>query len=190
MALPPLPANNTVRGFMDYTSRGVEHTLMFRLSPVSLPSHVASVAARLATSMVNCMATTDSIFGVRYAAHLSDVTLPVTWATVSGALTSPAAFQEDPESAFISVVGRGGTTGRKARISFFEALSFSQPWPADNRYNPGDVAAFDTWFATFLTALRASPTLYETLVTIGNDVAVWYDYANVAKNAYWQREQR
>lgn len=190
MALPPLPASNTVRGYMDYTSRGVPHTMHFRLSPVSLPSHVASVAARLATAMVQCMATTDSIFAVRYSAQGSDITLPVTWTTVSGALAGPAVWAEDPESAFISVPGRGGTTGRKARVSFFEALSFSVAWPADNRYNPGDHPAFDTWFATFHAALSASPTLYETLVTIGNDVAVWYDYANIAKNAYWQREQR
>lgn len=190
MPLPPLAPSNTVRGYIDYTSMGVEHTLQFRLPDSSGPNDVSAVALRLAPPMQNNMRTADGIYGVRYSPAGSDQTFPLFWTTIPGLVGPGSQWQEDPESAFISITGRGFSTGRKVRVSLFTPITFGATWPADNRYNVGDVPNFDAWFNTFKAALEATPLGFQTLVTIGGDAANFYDYANIAKNSYWQRKQR
>jgi len=185
--MAPLPDNSTARLFLDYTSRHVEHTLLLRFDG-DLPS-AGSYATGYAEILANRMFDDDSFFRARFSDAGADFSLPIAFTAVPGAI--PAAttnsWAQDPESAFVSFVMRGLTTGRRSRVEFFTGVP-TPSWPSDNRYNPGDAAPIDTLRINFQNAAASGGTL--PLITVGGDEVTVYGYVNIALNAYWQRKQR
>lgn len=190
MPLPPLPANSTACVFIDYTSYGVAHTFGFRLGAGASSITAATKAASLAAVLANRMGSADSFTQARLRAAGGIVSLPIAFTPVTGAVSGSGIYwDDDPESTFISFVGRGTTTGRKTRWEFYTAVR-SASWPPTNRYIPGFSAPVDTLRANFTNWVDTAASPGEQVVTIGGDIPQVYAYVNIAKNSYWQRRQR
>lgn len=184
--MAPLPQNNTRRLFLDYTSNGIAHTMILRLPPSA--GTADTYAAAYAEWMSTYMRDSDSVFAARYSDALSNFSLPLTFTAVEGVLGPETnVWSQDPESAQLSIVGRGVTTGRRQRIEFFNAVAFT-PWPSDNRYNPTEQATIEAMLADYIDLAGQSGEL--PLVSIGNDPLSIYEYVNIRSNAYWQNQQR
>lgn len=190
--MAPLPANSTARVFLDYTGANQPHTFEFRLGSSSTVASATAQAAAVAAVLATRMSDLDSITAARYQAAGSLFSLPITFTPVVGAVPNAggAAFWvEDPESAFISITGRGQTSGREVAWYLFTPVK-STTWPTDNRYNPGDSAPVDTFRINFSNLVTAAPSPSQQMVTIGGDIPLIRGYTNIAKNGYWQRKQR
>lgn len=185
--MAPLPENSTARLFLDYTSRGVGHTMLLRLEG-TLPSPGA-YAAGYAAIFAQRMFDDDSFYRARYSEAGTNFSLPIDFTVVPGVVPSATtnSWAQDPESVFLSLIMRGNETGRRARVEFFTGVP-ATPWPADNRYNPGDSSVIDALRENFTDAAETGGEL--PLLTIGGDEVTVYGYVNVASNAYWQRKQR
>lgn len=184
--MAPLPQNNTRRVFLDYTSNGVAHTMLLRLPAAT--GTADTYAAAYAEWMATYMRDSDSIFAARYSDAESDFSLPLTFTTVEGVLGPETnVWSQDPESAQLSFVGRGVTTGRRQRVEFFNAVAFT-PWPADNRYNPTEQSTVEAMLADFVDLAAQGGEL--PLVSIAGDFLSVYNYVNIRLNAYWQSQQR
>jgi len=184
--MAPLPSESTARLYLDYTSVNIEHTMLLRLAGDA--TDALDYANTYAAIFAQRMYPTDSFFRARFAADEAHFSLPLAFTAVSGALPSgTTTWPQDPESVFLSFVGRGLVTGRRSRVEFFTSI-VTTTWPGDNRYNPGDAAPIDTLRANFAAAAEQGGT--HPLLTIGSDEITVYDYVNIASNAYWQRKQR
>lgn len=190
MPLPALPADNTRRLFLDYTSQSIEHTLLIRVPDLLSPTQEQAFAIDIANVLATRMDGDDAFTSLRYADKNSNVTFPYPWTPIQGALsTTVGIWEQDPESVFLSFVGRGASSGRKIRFQFFTAVK-STAWPADNRYNPGESAPVDTLRENLLPLLSGNDVSPVAAVTIGGDYISFNNYVNIASNAYWQRRQR
>lgn len=186
--MAPLPENSTDRVFLDYTSMDISHTLELRITPAGGATPI-DYANTYSAWMVQRMLTTDSVQGARFQAAGSNFSLPLPFTPAIGVIAADIGNRwiEDPESAFLSLIGRGRTTGRRVRWTLFTPARTTL-WPEDNRYNPGDAAPIDTFrqnFASLADAAGIAP-----LLTVGGDLVNVYGYVNAGKNSYWQREQR
>lgn len=188
--MAPLPDNLTARLFLDYTSAGVTHTIMFRPATDLNVTEQGVMANGWASIMANRMLNTDSVFGVRYSAALTNFSTPILYSPIFGTVTAAGnTWGEDPESACLSFVARSTTSGRRGRFTFFTPIS-STLWPNDNRYNPGDSAPVDTLRINWQNGVKfGTPASVPSLCADGTFQEV-YSYVNISKNAYWQRRQR
>lgn len=192
MPLPVLPSNNTARCWIDYTSFGRTHHMMFRLGFGATPANASTKATALANILKNRMRIGDAFTSARFSAEGSDFSLPVTFAAVAGTVDESggaAIWQEDADSAFITFVGRGSSSARRVDWFFYTGIK-TPTWPYTNRYNPGEAAVIDTLRTNFATWVNTSASPGEQVVTVGQDIPSVYGYVNIAKNAYWQRKQR
>lgn len=183
--MAPLPENNTVRLMIDYTSAGIVHTLMLRFGDSIGSADAATTAAALCADLAPFVNAGDSFFRARYSDHDSDFSLPIFWTTIPGTSTG-AGFEEDPESAFVSVVGRSNA-GRRVRWELFTVAKISTDWPLDNRYSAGESTNADDIIAAFVAATEDATAPVRAIDKAPVNV---YDYLNIAKNGYWQRKQR
>ena len=181
-----LEPNNTDRIFLDYTSNNVGHTMILR--PSTFAGENSDYADAWATAFSQLMLATDSFYAARYQAAGTDFSLPIEFAAISGVLGGETTlWSQDPESAQLSLVFRGISTGRRGRIEFFTPVALT-PWPSDNRYNPGDQSSVDELRADL--QVLGSPGGDFPLATIGGDEVTIYSYMNIRLNAYWQTRQR
>lgn len=188
--LPPLPDNNSSRVWLDYTSLGRPHSMLVRLNEEASSADASLIANRLAPVLANRMLTSDSITGVRFSEAGSNISTPIAFTPVSGAVSGAlVTWENDPESAYLTLPGRGGKLGRKARIGFFSPVR-TVTWPADNRFNPGDEPVIDTFRLNLVSALNTGSGVNDTAVNISNAPVLWQGYINISHNAYWQRKQR
>lgn len=190
MPLLPVPDNATARLYLDYTSLGVEHTLLIRPARELSINEQGVMANAWASAMSTRMVNTDSVFAVRYSAALTNFSTPITYSPIPGALAVAGnLWDEDPESAFLSLTARSTTTGRNCRWNFFFPTA-TTTWPSDNRYGPGEAAVIDT-FRTNITQLITfgSPAPVPAVCADNTFVAV-KGYVNIGKHGYWQRKQR
>lgn len=190
--MAPLPENGTARVFIDYTSATVQHTIEFRLGEGASSVSALTVANRMVTVLKQRMTTADSFIAARFQDEGSNFSLPIAFTPTAGVVPFDGGspwWLEDPESAFISFIGRGSATGRRVRWEYFTPIK-TFPWPSDNRYNVGEQAVIDTLRTNFAAAVAESDSTGDQIVTIGGDIPVVYGYVNIAKNAYWQRKQR
>lgn len=190
--MAPLPDNSTARLYLDYTSTGISHTMEVRLGAGADVVGAAVVASDLAGLFSIHMTDNDSFTGARFSAQGQNFSLPITFTPVQGQISfnnGAPWWTEDPQSAFISLVGRGNLTARKVRWIFFTPVK-SVAWPADNRYAPGESAPIDSLRLNFTTIVQSGGSTGEQIVTIGGDIPTVYGYVNIAKHGYWQRKQR
>lgn len=182
----PLAASATRRYFVDYTSMGIEHTVMFRLN--GAPADPGEFLSDILVAMTGCMLQQDTITTIRLAQIGSDVTFPVGFVNAPGLLSNVSAIADDPESVFLSTPFRGAPAGRKGRYDFFFPGNFI-PLDANNRFPWGSVGGL----ANLEDALQAAADVGSEsiqLVDIGNERILFNGYWNRAKSGYWQRRQR
>lgn len=191
MALPPLPANNTARYWVDYTANGRAHSAMFRYlepTPGSEPS--VPFRARVASFLSDMTAWLPAGFavtGARFSPKLSTVSLPATPPAAPSA-TGVANAAEAP--AFASWVGRS-PQGRKFRLFLIGVSQAATDLGAGIDYRvltsegtvpSATVANLEGW-----CALGGTDGLYAIDGVVGCNI---YNYVNLGFNAYWQREMR
>lgn len=187
MPLTPLPDNNTIRVFLEYTSRSIPHTMLLRYPAAGTLSDKLNSARAIALEIKELMLSTDSFTGLRYSLAGSSISLPSPFVPVFGTQTATAG-EEDPESYFYSVVGRDIAEGRKVMFQFYASRA-GNARPGNNRYPAGQNAEIDTFLnAINERALNGSEATH--LCTIAGTEFVVNGYTNVANNAYWQRKQR
>lgn len=186
MALPPLPGKNTQRYFIDYTSMGITHTVLFRTNAVA-PAPEAYFSD-IIDAMAQCMRVSDSITQIRSAVKGSDVTFPVGAPAVPGALSNASTISDDPESVFVSVPFRGNPDGRKGRYDFYFPTNII-PLDSNNRLTFSEVSQLELLY-TQINELATTGGSGVYLCTISESALLMNTYWNRAKNAYWQRRQR
>lgn len=188
--MAPLPPNSTARLFIDYTSMGVPHTLMVRIPNSVTPGEALNYAFTISNVLVTRMLNTDACIGARYSNEGSNFSFPLDFDVNPGILTAAGnIWGQDPESTFISIVGRSPASGRKTRVEFFTPIT-TTVWPPDNRYNPGEAAPVDTFRENLLGVLNGTSGPFIAALTIDGTGVVYNNYVNIAQNAYWQRKQR
>ena len=105
--MAPLPENSTMRVWLDYTSVGVPHSLMFRPSSNPDPTEAEQMGTALANHLSNIMLSSDSVYAMRMALPGSDFSVPLQLIPVQGVITpGNSTWLEDPDSAQISITGR------------------------------------------------------------------------------------
>lgn len=188
--MAPLPETNTARLLLDYTSMQREHTLMVRPARNLLGAEKQDMAQAFATVMKARMLNIDSVVQARYADAGDAFTVPIPFNPQAG-LVSVAGnvWAQDPESANITIVARSHTSGRRVRYTLFTGVS-TDPWPTNNRYEPGDAAVIDTFRLNFTTLVEGEGDVAVPLVAIDGNFVTVYNYVNLSLNAYWQRKQR
>lgn len=188
--LPPLPDNNTARLWIDYTSLGRPHSALVRIFETAGAINAGAVANRVIPVIVTRMLQTDSVTGARFAEAGENFSVPLAITPTPGVVSGAnVTWENDPESAFLTLPGRDSFQGRKTRFGLFSPVR-TVSWPGDNRYNPGDEPVIDTFRINLTAALNNSTGPDDTVVTIGNNPVRWAGYVNISHNAYWQRKQR
>lgn len=189
--MAPLPENSTMRVWLDYTSVGVPHSLMFRPSSNPDPTEAEQMGTALANHLSNIMLSSDSVYAMRMALPGSDFSVPLQLIPVQGVITpGNSTWLEDPDSAQISITGRSTASGRDVKWSFFTPYNFGAAWPTNNRYqagSPGALAAFRTLFDGFVAGNNAVSI---PVVAIDNATVGLNGYTNIRKNGYRQTKQR
>jgi len=186
MAIAPLPANNTPRLFLDYTSMGIGHTVLFRVDGDSFD--VTAFLSNLVSAMRPLMRIDDQISVCRFAEQGSDVTFPVATFGLAGTASNASAIADDPESVFISAPFRGLPSGRKGRYDFYFPVN-QIPLDANNRFQFGSVEALEL-LEDNIQALVDVGVGGVHLTDISGSRILLNQYWNRAKSAYWQRRQR
>jgi len=186
MAIAPLPASNTPRLFIDYTSMGITHTVMFR--PDSGSFDVGTFLNNFLLSMRPLMRIDDQIALVRFAEQGSDVTFPVLTPALAGTSGNTSFITDDPESVFISCPFRGLPGGRKGRYDFFFPVN-TIPLDANNRFPFNSVEALEL-LEDNLEVMAGAGVGGVHLTDIAGQNILFNGYWNRAKSAYWQRRQR
>lgn len=189
--MAPLPANNSSRLFLDYTSLNTQHTVALRYEGIQTTPNLINAFNIVATVLASVMITTDSVFGARYqnAGTNFSISLPITPVSGANALAGNL-WVEDPDSAQLSLVGRDNVSGRRVRWLIFTPFNFASGWPTDNRYQDGENTLVDNFRFAWEDIAAGSGTMPFPLVSIANNPVVLYDYVNICKNGYWEREQR
>lgn len=176
MPLPPLPPSNTLRYFMDYHNVQNAHTFMVRANAIVSPATMGGLVNSIFTQAANICAsiTFDTM---RVAVAGSDVTNPVVCGfegTVYGALGAT----EFSEVTSLNFIGRT-SGGRRTKFQIFGFRNSVSNW----RLTSGEDARV-------LSIVGTANTGTNVFLGIDGIKAVWYPYANVSANAYWQRAER
>jgi len=186
MAIAPLPPSNTPRLYLDYTSMGIGHTVLFRVDSPSFD--VVGFLNPIVTAMRPLMRIDDQISIIRFSDQGSDVTFPVGTINLPGTASNGSAIADDPEAVFISAPFRGLPSGRKGRYDFYLPTN-AIPLDLNNRFPWGTVETLEPLEAALQD--RADLGLGGVhLVDISGSRIILNQYWNRAKSAYWQRRQR
>lgn len=172
-----LPVTNTARLFIEYTSAGHEHVAQIRLPLGSTQANAEAAYAAMAAVMAPFLHTTDRVVGARWAAAGSNLSFPITAASVVGTLGGTLDTDQKPE--FISWTGRGGG-GRRCRFTIFSV----RPNPETVGWRNDNLSSQE---AAVRSALQANPV---NAVDISGQTVFWNNYVNYGYNAYFQRKMR
>lgn len=185
--MPAHAPDATARLWIIYTSAGYQHDMMLRF-PAGTTAAEASVAAEpIVTAMTHLMRTADSVSGEEFAAAGSNVRLPYPIVAESGHQSNDLSGG-DPESHYMTFVGRDNVAGSKVRYTVFVSSS-DFPNPAKNRYVAGSVPGDAVAFINALDDL-ANAAEGPHLVSIAGQRPSVYNYVNTGFNRHWQDEQR
>lgn len=174
--MAPLPPESTARYFVDYATCGEEHTMEIRATAVVSPATFGTI---LNNYLLNIQALIFplTVNIVRFAATGSTISNPVTTG-MEGQVRGAGTPTVDNVPIALNFVGRSGG-GRRVRLMTFGYK--------------GAVSAYRLTSAEDANISDAVDTLNTTancFLAIDNTKPVWYAYANVLSNAYWQRRVR
>ena len=174
--MAPLPANSTAQYFVDYSAVSREHTFGVRVnaleSPAQFGAHLHSFL--LAVSPETYPITVNV---VRFQAAGTNFSSPVTTGeegTIFG--TGSPTVDQAP----FAINFRGRTPGgRRCGLELFGYKGTTSGWRVTDAENVNIAATH----AIMVAAANA-------WLGIDGLKPVWYPYANVVHNAYWQRKVR
>lgn len=174
--MAPLPHNNTPIYFVDYTTVGVSHTAEIRATGAVSPSTLSSILDALFTQLSPVLFDT-SIDGARFQAAGTNFANPVVL-TIAGNTYGSGGGSSDDVPKAINFIGRS-TGGRRVRLMLFgysAAISTYRVFSSENTAIAAAIGTLNNTANCFLAIDGVDP--------------VWYPYANVLFNAYWQRATR
>jgi hypothetical protein len=179
--MAPLPENNTNRLFVDYEGDFGTRQMQFRVNDGIAPAEaVTRVSIFLADSVAPYWFPAVSVTGMRWQAANALFSLPVGNPSVPGEGTGTQDPRDYPR--FVSVGGRGITSGRRVRLTVFGiAVGVSNNYRLENAETP---------VVNAILAGLASLTTLGCWRTIANDNPVNYGYLNAGYNSYHQRKAR
>lgn len=185
--LPPLPADNTPRYWVKYTSYGKTHEIMFRAGHTATEEEMNTMAHSICTGLSGLMRANDSFYAARYSAQGSPNSFPSSWNPIPGAGSNDP-IQGDYQSFYVDYVGRDTADGRKVKWTFFTA-SNSVVFVDNNRIFKGQNPSIDATIQAFVDQTGGA-TPGANLATISAADPIVYNYVNTGFNSYWQRKQR
>jgi hypothetical protein len=180
--------NYTPRYRLRYSALGKVHVMTIRGSrgDVGIAARGQEVFTDFLAAMQPYLSNTWTIVGADVAGTDSDVFLPTTalpTLPTLGAAAGDISYRPN----FLSFVGRS-TSGNRASLYLYGVLASptaASAAPDDYRIT----AAEDSSIGDAVAALNGSGAGEGARAIDGND-AVWYPYANVGFNAYYQRKAR
>lgn len=176
-----LSPDSTARLWVDYTHRGLAHSIMLRFPTGSQAAAAAGVFRQVIAANTGAFYSGTQFTGARVAEVGTNVSNPIPFQTISGTQEGSG----PPEFAGLSygLVGRD-TDGHKARWFFFGAYS-GVALPADFRHQFGESPRLDDLAADFRDFADEVG-----LTTVGGQAPVIASYWNVRLNGYRQRTAR
>lgn len=175
--MAPLASNLTSRGWLKYTSMGVQHEYMVRLAAGSTSADYIGFFGLLAGILKAHLPTSDGFISARYSAAGSLVSFPIAWSAVAGTLA--VSVEQNAKPQFQSLVGRSAD-GVRCKHSFYA------PYPetdSDYRFSLAAASAFQDWIDLLDETTPA-------VVSASGQPVIWQEYVNAGFNAYWQRNVR
>lgn len=174
--MTPLPHNNTTLYFVDYSGVGQNHTAEVRTSVGLSPLQFGTAFGSFLTSLGSTVFL-GTVNQVRLQAKNANVSFPVITG-IEGTSFGAGAGTVDSVPVAVNFVGRS-PGGRRVRLMMF---SYSGPF-STFRLTTAESAAI----ANCVTTLNTTANCF---FAIDELKPVWYSYANVLVNAYWQRNVR
>jgi len=155
--------------------------MQFRVNDGVTPEEAASrIGTFLVASVVPYWHEAVSVTSFRWQAANAAFSLPAGNPVVTGAVVAVQSPIDYPR--FVSVAGRGSTSGRRVRLSIY---GIATGVTANYRLENGEVPVVDAVLAGLVTLSTLG-----CWRTIANDVPVNYGYLNAGYNAYHQRKAR
>jgi hypothetical protein len=179
-----LPANATSRYFVKYFSAGRTHKASFRYTGGSgLPTPLFIELVGGFFDSLHALISSDFVFvSASYIAEGTNIELPMD--TPPAITPSTVALTLGDSPRYVSFVGRG-PSGHKIRVYVFgislDPGDSAQVATQDYRVLPEEI----TSIGNALTALVILNPL-----TIGGDMPIWHQYANVGYNVHFQKKAR
>lgn len=168
--------DNTPRYYVDYVCLATNHTAIVRAAAPLSPSAFGALYGTFLTASGNLFFSSQVTL-VRWSAAGSNVTNPVTTG-IEGTTYGTGTGTADSVPVSLNFIGRS-SGGKRVRIEIF---SYSGP------------------FSTFRLTGVESPAVQNMVNTMNGSSngflsidglkPLWYSYANVSVNAYWQRAKR
>lgn len=177
MALPPLPASNTPRIWIDYDGWAGPHSIQLRLPITGTNLDIVDEAVAFISVLLPICSEATRFYQVRYAALGSNVTNVLGVFELFGLADNTPTPDQRPR--YISFGGRS-TDGR---LVDFEVYGGVLGVTANYR----TTAAESTAAAAVWAHMNGQGQLWRT---ISGAVPIWRTYANNGYNAYWQKELR
>lgn len=189
--MAPLPATNTARIWFDYQTAdtGREHTAQFRIpdiSPGTLAAAQASFAAVLTALGASNLRETWRVLRCRYAGVGSTIELPLVLASFFDTFTGTAvgAYPVDREAVELRFPGRSPTSGRKVSFALY---GLRANLSLNNFRYESSASGFGAYVAAVVGELNGAGNNF---TTIDGTSPLWYPYATVNYNSYWEAEIR
>lgn len=176
--MAPLPHNGTNILYVDYSTAAAEHTQAIRTTAsVSQGNNVATWYADLLDTLGTLIGS-RTITSARWQEKNTNFTYPVE-VEIIGETYGTGVVSNFQDARFLDFVGRS-SFGRRCRFPIFGVIAAV---PDDFRFTTAD----QTEIAQAVVKMNQFPNVP---VSIDDVKPVWYGYANVGVNAYWQRAHR
>jgi len=175
--MAPLPHNNTDLVIVDYSQGPRNHSFEVRVDTLSEIEAIETVIGAFLVAVGGLVGAAE-ITAVRGQAAGSNISLPFPISSLVGTTFGVGTTNNETVPFFLNFVGRS-TGGRRVSLALFgKSGSLS-----DYRLTSSE----ETEIAAAVAILNGSEG---TFLAIDDLPAIWYPYANVGVNAYWQRKQR
>lgn len=189
--MAPLPVTATARIWFDYQTAdtGREHTVQFRIPGTSagqLADAQVSFGSVLTAFDPANLRDTWRVLRCRYASLGSTIELPLPLNTFLSTFVGTAAgsYPVDREAVEVRFLGRSTATGRKTSFALYGARA--NLGLSNFRYEAGSGG-----FGVFVAQVQAElSNPANTFVAIDGNKPVWYPYATLNYNSYWEEEIR
>jgi hypothetical protein len=174
--MAPLPHNSTPIYFLDYTTVATNHTLEVRAAASVSPATFGSIMDAFLT-FLSPLLLTLTVNGARFQAAGQTVSNPVT-ITIAGNTYGSGVASSDSVPYCLNFIGRS-TGGRRVRLMVFGYKGLVTTYRL--------TSAESADIANCVNTLNNTANCFQSIDGLD---PIWYPYANVMYNAYWQRAVR
>jgi hypothetical protein len=175
--LLPLPATNTPRYKLLYSSLVGNHAIVVHQDPATTQSQAITNATALANALKPLLQSPNKFTGIQWAIQGSDVFNDVATLNITG---TGAAGENQLDRPFCVTLTARAPTGRKTRVTLFGSARRSD---ANWRVTTTE----STTVATLISAMNAGAG---DVRTIDGQIPIWHSYVNVTAHKHYVRRVR